>query len=129
MKKVLALLLAMVLVLSLAACGGQQGLKSEDCIGTWVNSYKLTEHSLGGDAGDDFNNTIELYKGGTGRISWNNETTGENHGDISLKWEIADDIINIDYEDNFGNNTLGLEYNKEKEALVSVDGKNTFKRK
>lgn len=151
MKKVLALVLSLVFMLSLAACGGGNGSSSgntsentttenttteatldkndpSNYIGTWVSSYKLTEDYVSGEkAGDICNATIELYKGGTGKISWYNVTRGVDRGDSSLKWEIVDDVINVNCQ--YDNSTFGLEYNREKDALISVDGKDTYFRK
>ena len=110
MKKILSLMLAMVLVLSLAACGG--GAKSENngkekggesveeaVIGDWTGDYVYNGISIGDhsfDAGQSVTTTLNIFKGGTIQFMLhNNETNSEM--DFNGKWEISDDVLVITY--------------------------------
>ena len=85
------------------------------------------ESALYGCVGDKCNITIELYKGGTGKNSFNNETRTIEPGGSTLTWEIVDDVINV--TDSFNNDTIGFIYKSENDTLVTVDGKQTHIRK
>ena len=66
MKKFLAMLLALVMVLSLVACGGQNGNDSQNTDGASVTLNVVT--SYGGDDGNrkNFENTVAAYEEATG---------------------------------------------------------------
>ena len=130
MKKALSLILALALCLSLCACGSSISLDSTEAfslkdavIGTWVYNYQLKESAtLVGQAGDNYSKTIELYKGGTGRVYWKNETSGKDSSNVSLTWEIVDDVVNITYSIADSESAEGFEYNIEADTLTKVDG-------
>lgn len=128
MKKIIALFLAVVMCLSLAACGGENTDVAENStaaesdteelkdlvVGTWEIQFDLSDPKGGGD------DSMELYKGGTGKgfASYMNE--GNYH---SIKWEIVDDVINIDLD---GTGMFLTGYTYEDGVLTSVDGKNVY---
>ena len=66
MKKFLAMLLALVMVLSLVACGGQNGNDSQNTDGASVTLNVVT--SYGGDDGNrkNFENAVAAYEEATG---------------------------------------------------------------
>lgn len=67
MKKFLAMLLALVMVLSLVACGGQNGNDSQNTDGASVTLNVVT--SYGGDDGNrkNFENAVAAYEEATGK--------------------------------------------------------------
>ena len=133
MKKYIALVLALMMCLSLCACGttsSENALDVKDAvIGTWKCYYELTEDSPPvNKAGDTYSQTIELYKGGTGKIYWYNETRNHDGINFSLTWEIEDGVVNIAYG-VFGIDSYeGLEYNFETDTLTKIDGGRVFYR-
>lgn len=133
MKKALSLILALVLCLSLCACGTTNGDNTLDVkdavIGTWKCYYELTKDSPPDNkAGDTYSQTIELYKGGTGKIYWYNETRNHEGNDYSLTWEIEDGVVNITYGIFGFNSYEGLEYDFETDTLTMIDGSKVFDR-
>ena len=71
--------------------------------------------------------TIELYKGGTGRIYWYNETCDHEGSNVPLTWEIKDDLVNITYELGVVG-SYGYEYDYKTDKLKTVDGSKVFER-
>ena len=145
MKRIIALLLASLMCLSLCACATadvtvettQDTIETVDMvdikdavIGTWKRYYELTKDDVFGleKAGDRCVQTIEFYKGGTGKISWNNITSNVNSGTYSVTWEINDDVVNLTYTTKITTVINGYEYNCETDTLTSVDGSKTFDR-
>ena len=137
MRKAITILLALVMVLSLAACGGgstttetpaatgEPTPESEPTasiveepktldlktavVGKWV--YQPGPLS-------DF--YMELYKGGSGaQFNYKGEKT------FDLTWEIEDDVINI----SMGRHASSFTgYTLENDTLTSVDGSQIFKK-
>lgn len=100
MKKLFALLLALVMSISLVACGGGGDTKNTNnttsqpdvtelkdyAIGTWERSFTAS-------TGENIKQVMEIYKGGTGKfIIYSN-----NDGEFSATWEIQDDVLNFTY--------------------------------
>jgi hypothetical protein len=108
MKKALSLILALVLCLSLCACGGNEPKKAlkDTVLGTWSGSDEYG-HSI----------VMTLYPGGTTDYKMDDDNW-------AATWEITDDIINI------LRNSLktGYAYHEDTDTLVSVDGKTIFER-
>ena len=128
MKKIIALLLAIVMCLSMCACGTTGKNMKDSIVGTWKYYYELTEASVYYEnVGDKCVQTIELYKGGTGRIYWYNETADHEGSNVPLTWEIKDDIVNITYDIGVVCNK-GYEYDYETDKLKTVDGSRVFER-
>lgn len=131
MKKAISLFLALVMCLSLCACGGgndtpetievptetttqNNGLTEEQVIGTW-------EWRTFGEQGPINGVThMELYEGGTGKGT-NSSMTGGSYYPIT--WEIKGDVINISASNA---PTIGLKLEDGK--LVAVDGTVTYTR-
>ena len=101
MKKLITLLLATVLTLSLAACGGGSDTSSggessqitvdESTItGTWEGVFESE------DKDDTITQTLELYKGGTGKLT-SVHSNGESDNNFSGTWELKDDVLNFSY--------------------------------
>ena len=80
MKKLVALLLAAVLCLSLIACGEDKSLKDE-VVGTWV--YVHIDKS-----GREVEQVLSIYKGGT--AEFNSSAGVHNEG----RWKIEDGVLN-----------------------------------
>ena len=154
MKKVLSLILALVICLSLCACGGttnstepsttepaitepsatepiEKELK-ELVIGTWVREYEYNDTY--------YVTTINIYKGGTGTFGtveteddYKTLVTNDPFQTTPSKttWETQDDILNISIDDGFfGTTVMGFTYqNEDQETLQSVDGTKTYLRK
>lgn len=119
MKKIVALILALTMCLSLCACGGTA--KTEDAIiGTWEYNFKLKETGAAGKKGDDYQQKLELYSGGTGKLEYNNLTSGEDHGNPSLTWEVEENIVNITFQSGFGG-VVGLTYDATNDTLSRSD--------
>ena len=127
MKKALSIIMILVICLSACACGLT---KTEDAVvGTWKSTYETTENAIGFySVGDVYTNTIELYKGGTGKIYWKNETRNEDGSNTSLSWETQDDVININYSLAGSDRFVGYIYNAENDTITSADNKYTFYR-
>lgn len=110
MKKILALLLAVVLCFSLCACGGENGkLKEKDLIN--VEWYGVLNHTSKGPS------YIKFEKGGTGSYVYY-----ENGNDVTpFTWSIAENTIKVVTEstDMFGSNTFEstLEYVKDETGV------------
>lgn len=154
MKKALSLLLALVMCLSLCACGGTtngteptitESAKTDPTItepaekelkdlviGTWVREYEYN--------GKYFVTTINVYKGGTGTFrtvetdaDYETPVEKEQEGATPTKttWEINDDVLNITTApDLFGSTIMGFIYqNEDQETLQTVDGTKTYLRK
>ena len=131
MKKALALLLALVMVLSLAACGGNaatetkvqnesstqtNGLTDKEVIGTWEWENFDEQGPANGVT------HMELYEGGTGKGTNSGMTNGEYY---AITWEINVNVINVTVSDLPGATGLKLEDGK----LVTVDGTATYTKK
>lgn len=135
MKKAIALLLALVMLLSLAACGGgnttsgngndtqgtQQGndtpegsgLTEEQCIGTWEWSKESTGFGLMGIE------TLELYKGGTGKGYASYYQNGQY---AELSWQITDDLLKVSLTSDPSSLVFELDGN----TAISTDGENIY---
>ena len=104
MKKALSLILALVLCLSLCACGGNAGdepqkqteeskeaLSSEDFIGSWECEYTSDVDNSFVSLGDSITARIEIYEAGIAKIIATNTTKEKEHENYSATWEIKDD--------------------------------------
>ena len=117
MKKLLALMLAAALALSLVACGGDSGagdtntpseeeteitIDDNSIVGTWSGEVESEEST------EDFpitiSFTIELYKGGTGKFT-SKKSNSTSESNFASTWELQDNILNLTY----GGMTSGYE--------------------
>ena len=132
MKKVFALIMALVLVLSLVACGGgtteskdegKSGASVEEAvIGDWAGDYTYNGGTKihGGkpkeefiDDGHSVTTTLSIYKGGSMQFTLHSNVTGFETS-ISGKWELSDDVLVITYT-----------YSKEETCGFEVDTNST----
>ena len=128
MKRLMLCFLAIVMCLSLCACGTTGKNMKDSIVGTWKYYYELAEASFPYEnVGDKCVQTIELYKGGTGRIYWYNETCDHEGSNVPLTWEIKDDLVNITYELGVVG-SYGYEYDYKTDKLKTVDGSKVFER-
>ena len=107
----------------LVGCGKAKKRTEADYVGTWLAEYEREEDNALGKKGDPITCTIELYKGGTGRIKYTQN--GENYSDIPTEWEMTDDceIIKLSYS-SIGDVHMGLEYNADDDTLIRQDERN-----
>lgn len=135
MKKYTVLLfMSMILVLSLVGCGkktptcsvdncNESIFKNELCtkhyqeeifVGTWFAKYERQEdEGVTYKKGDKLTCTLEIYKGGTGRISWTDK--GKDSSNVSLEWQVNDDgdILIVDYSIVGSERHVGFEYGED----------------
>lgn len=121
-KRTLALLLALVMCLSLCACGATGGtepqLSSDTLVGTWKYTkgdlYKINKPTL----------QFEIYKGGSAKEVY------EENSHNNFSWEIDEndtDVVNFQMEGMFGNmtGTKGFTMERNENGILelhSVDG-------
>lgn len=126
MKKILALLLAAIMCVSLVACGNDTTSKEENetvntestaqdsigglCVGTWEWDFKASESN---DWGVE---TMELFKGGTGKGTNSMCSEGEYY---PLTWEVKDDVLVVSFEAD----PLSCAFELDGDKLTSTDGK------
>ena len=125
MKKIIVLILMSVMALCLlVGCGKEKKRTEADYVGNWLAEYEREEDNALGKKGDPLTCTIELYKGGTGRIKYTDN--GKNCGNIPTEWEMTDDdeIIKVSYGDILGDVHMGLEYNADDDTLIRQDKRN-----
>lgn len=93
MKKYIALVLALVMCLSLCACGGTQ-TSSEDSnnmlVGTWTCKREAGQDNVS----LAHTKTIELYEGGN-CYCYDLATNDQEYNNLSGKWVLEDDILTI----------------------------------
>lgn len=118
MKKLLALILAAALALSLVACGGGKADYAELVLGDWTGDYDAMNNATIGvrdgkeiHPGDSMTETLSVFKGGTAEILLHDNDTGAEQT-YSATWEVSDDVLIIsrtfnghDIIDSFGINT------------------------
>ena len=109
MKKVLVLMLALVLVLSLAACGGEtktKELTTDDCVGTWLldsgNGIVFSSNET--------SNQIEIIRGGVANAYV------KSNAYVECNWEIVDNALKISHE------SMGMGTTFSSTFVFEVDG-------
>lgn len=123
-KTLVVLFLAMIMMLSLVACGSKETKLKEQCIGKWqiVNGEPFDALS------------IELYEGGTGtavkRASYTSdkdtgEIIDEEIYDSPIEWEIEEEVLNITSKSIVGD-SIKTGYKVDGNTMTSVDGKLTY---
>ena len=125
MKKLLALILAAALALSLVACGGGDGTEDIDlndvAVGTWKGEYTVEKGSVFTPAGTRMIMILEIYQGGTGRLErylYDKYEDGEPNTSNPGTWEVTDGALNFT-ENSIGNSPLGFAFDMEQETLTS----------
>ena len=134
MKKVLALLLALVLVLSLAACGGGSSSNVES---SSVESQEETEKEITADSligvwvRDTFDTdlvAIQLLKGGIAKSQINSEPPFDwSNNMFNDTWELKDGYIHLDK--SFSETVFHYSFEIiDENTIQQVDNGNKFKR-
>ena len=128
MKKVLALMLELVLVLSLAACGGS-GDKKEDTADNKLSNDKIIGSSWEfykdlSNNSEYYINTMEFYKGGTAK-GFSEEDKVSKKSWYDLTWEIKDDCLCISLQNVHGGPTITA-FELDGDYLKSTDGQVCF---
>ena len=134
MKKVLALMLALVMAVSLASCGGGEEKKDnantteatsegtvltkDTCIGTWVQNDKLSKDPS---SAPMFGQIMDLEKGGVGK-GYLDESERKDDSYAPLSWEIKDDCLIVTLQLDSESTAFELDGDN----LVTTDGKYTF---
>ena len=122
MKKALSLILALVLCLSLCACG--KANIEDIVIGSWQGTYILGKNAFWGqDEGDIMVDTLDIYKGGTGTLHEYNQTKDDQWSDRSFSWEITDDVLNIRLNESW---IMTFTYDESTATLTRLQDKSVF---
>ncbi len=103
MKRTLALFLALLMTLSLCACGGEKGIDKSDTsnyIGVWS-----AEHMR-----------LTVDKGGVGSYA----QPGTEYGIFDFTWEVKDDLLVITISSFLGPSTASFELDDEGTSLTIV---------
>lgn len=130
MKKFLCLFVALVMGLSLCACGSSADNMKANIIGTWNRYYEQekTYNLTNTKSGDQMLRKMELYRGGTGYLVIYNVTKEEEFNHWNLTWEIVDGILNVTNNQVEYQSVDGFEYDATSDKLVKVDGSWVFER-
>ena len=104
MRKMIALLLAVIMCLSLVGCGGNKVDVSEAVIGDriGVSEYQGVKVSASSDnklcveAGHNVTTTLSIFKGGTMQFTVHGNETGYEFTTDGT-WEVSDDVLVITY--------------------------------
>ena len=113
MKKPLLIVLTLAMLLSLCACGGggqsaevpnastETAITKDSYIGTWKRVFVNSDN-------DTITQTIEVYKGGTGKFTIHDGSGKQSDSYYNATWEINDDVLNFTYG-SVASLTLGFE--------------------
>lgn len=138
-RRLIFVLLTVVIVCGLSACGNSNKCNKEGCdeekfknelckkhyqedvfVGKWYAEYERQEDGWMFDEkkGDKITCTIEVYKGGTGKIYWTDK--GEDTSNLSCEWEVDNDceIMNVSYGFDGSQIKKGYEYNATSNVLI-----------
>ena len=130
MKKLLALMLAAALALSLVACGGGNRTENIDpndvAVGTWKGEYTVEKGSVFTPAGTRMIMILEIYQGGTGRLErylYDKYEDGDPNTSVPGTWEVTDGALNFTENSIIGNSPLGFAFDVEQKTLTcfSID--------
>ena len=127
MKKPLLIVLTLAMLLSLCACGGggqnaevpnastETAITKDSYIGTWKRVFV-------NDDNETITQTLEVYKGGTGKFTIHYGKEGKSDSNYNATWEINDDVLNFTYG-SVASVTIGLELDvsTDPNILVRVD--------
>lgn len=91
----------------------------DSVIGTWVCEYQNSD-------GEEMRQTVQLYKGGTGRSDWFSITKNRSGSGGYIKWEMENEMIIATYSG--GQMYLGFEYDVKSDTLIKMEGKRVFVR-
>lgn len=120
MKKLLSILLICTMMFCLAACGKEE-ITEDDFIGNWSGSYEYT--SSIDNSTDVITLTVEIYKGGAGKVRYYSQNRNEEYINIPAEWELAADneVLKVTTTDMFGDTIIGFDYDKENKTLTRQD--------
>lgn len=120
-KKILTVFICTLMCCILGACGKKHN-QEDVFVGTWHAEYeRQKDEGMAGKKGDKITCTIEVYKGGTGRIYWT--TNGKDGSNVTIEWEVNDDgdVFTLDYSIGGTPAHIGFEYNAEDNTMIRQD--------
>lgn len=132
MKKLIALLSAAVMCLSLAACGDSGVNIEEAIIGDWSGDFEYQGATLhaNGDSdmciakGHNATTTLSIFKGGAMQFTLRSNETGYEIT-TSGTWELSDGVLVLSYNFGLSDVTLSWEIDTENTPYcLNVQGKN-----
>lgn len=111
---VYSVLLCLMMALLCTGCKKSDDLGEDDYIGTWKTTFESDQDTVSAKKGDMITCTLEIYKGGNGKIIF--ENNGNEYGNSAMKWELSSDgeVLSIEY----GGVSEGFEYNKKDNTLI-----------
>ena len=142
-KKILTVFICTLMCCIIGACGKEPTCSADSCeesvykndmckkhyqedvfVGTWYAEFeRQKDEGITGKKGDKITCTIEVYKGGTGRIYWT--TNGKDGSNVSIEWEVNDDcdVLALDYSIGGHPSHVGFEYNAEDNTMIKQDAR------
>ena len=121
MKKLLALILAAALALSLVACGGGKTSLSDVAVGTWSGEFTWKAENSSIPSGTRMIVVVDIYTGGTGSLislPYDEYNAGQSHATNPGTWEVTDDALN--FHSSSDDITYGFVFDEEQVTLTST---------
>ena len=122
MRKIFSLVLCLLMVMCLLACGNggetaseqKEEISKDDIYGVWTFESTYTEErdkDISGNVGDSVTSTYEFYEGETGKYDKQNNTNTRGHSSGYMEWSLEDNIIKLAFDGN-GSSTVALKVEK-----------------